>query len=76
MIQIKVEDLDANENMLNTPDATYDLRKGMAGAMEHSPSDLLTKITTVSPGDKGKICGRNPFNYFSVVTRSLSNMCR
>lgn len=46
--------LDANENMLNTPDATYDLRKGMAGAMEHSPSDLLTKITTVSPGDKGK----------------------
>ena len=25
MIQIKVEDLDANENMLNTPDATYDL---------------------------------------------------
>lgn len=26
----------------------------MAGAMEHSPSDLLTKITTVSPGDKGK----------------------
>lgn len=54
MIQIKVEDLDANENMLNTPDATYDLRKGMAGAMEHSPSDLLTKITTVSPGDKGK----------------------
>ena len=22
--------------------------------MEHSPSDLLTKITTVSPGDKGK----------------------
>lgn len=30
------------------------IRKGMAGAMEHSPSDLLTKITTVSPGDKGK----------------------
>ena len=29
MIQIKVEDLDANENMLNTPDATYDLRKGI-----------------------------------------------
>lgn len=71
MIQIKVEDLDANENMLNTPDATYDLRKGMAGAMEHSPSDLLTKITTVSPGDKGKDLWEESLHLFFCGNQEL-----
>ena len=74
MIQIKVEDLDANENMLNTPDATYDLRKGMAGAMEHSPSDLLTKITTVSPGDKGKDLWEESLQLFFCGNQEL--ICR
>lgn len=35
-----------------TPEATYDLRKGMAGAREHSPEDFITKITSVSPSQK------------------------
>lgn len=54
MMQVKVEDLDANENLLNTPGATFDLTKGMDGARAHVPSDLLTKITACTPGDKGK----------------------
>ncbi len=53
MVCIAVTDLDKNENFINTPDATYDLTKGMAGAMPHNPMDLITKITNVSPGDKG-----------------------
>ena len=53
MLEITPQDLDANPYLLCTPDATYDLRLGMAGAREHSPDDFITKITTVSPSDKG-----------------------
>ena len=37
-----------------TPAATYDLRRGLAGAREHSPEDFITKITSVSPSSKGE----------------------
>lgn len=53
MLSIKVSDLDKNPNLLNTPDATYDLQKGMAGEQPHDPFDLITKITECSPGDEG-----------------------
>lgn len=54
MLEIKVRDLDADPFLLCTPQATYDLRKGMQGAREHSPDDFITKITAVSPSNKGK----------------------
>lgn len=54
MLEITPQDLDANPFLLCTPDATYDLRLGMAGAREHSPEDFITKTTTVSPSDRGK----------------------
>lgn len=54
MLEITPQDLDANPFLLCTPNATYDLRLGMAGAREHSPEDFITKTTTVSPGTKGK----------------------
>ena len=54
MLEITPQDLDANPYLLCTPDATYDLRLGMAGAREHSSEDFITKTTTVSPGDRGK----------------------
>lgn len=54
MLEITPQDLDANPYLLCTPDATYDLRLGMAGAREHSPEDFITKTTTVSPGERGK----------------------
>ena len=53
MLSIKVSDLDKNPNLLNTPYATYDLTKGIAGEQPHDPSDLITKITECSPGDEG-----------------------
>ena len=49
-----MNDLDRNESLLNTPRATYDLRKGMAGEQPHDPKDLITKITGCSPGDEGR----------------------
>lgn len=53
MLLLDVASLDKDANLLNTPGATYDLEKGMQGAKEHDPTDLITKITEVGPSDKG-----------------------
>lgn len=42
---------DANEFLLNTPSATYDLRTG--GKREHRADDLITKCTSIDPSEKG-----------------------
>lgn len=47
MLEIKPNDLDADGFLLNTPTATYDLRKGHS--IEPSYSHFITKQTTVSP---------------------------
>lgn len=49
MLAISVSDLDKDENLINTPYATFDLRKGLAGEQPHNPEDLITKITACSP---------------------------
>ena len=54
MVQLHVSDLDKNAFLLNTPDGTYDLRYGMSGVRPQDPADHITKITAVSPGEKGK----------------------
>ena len=54
MIGIDVNDLDKNEFLINTPYATYDLRKGLDGEQPHDPRDLITKITSCVPGDDEK----------------------
>lgn len=54
MLEISPRDLDADCFLLCTPKATYDIRKGIAGGREHSPSDFITKMTSVSPGSKGE----------------------
>ena len=50
MLTIKVSDLDKDPTLLNTPYATYNLEKGIAGEQPHDPFDLITKITECSPG--------------------------
>ncbi|MGI6736718.1 MAG: phage/plasmid primase, P4 family [Anaerovoracaceae bacterium] len=54
MLALDVSELDYDPELLNTPDATYDLTKGLSGSHPHDPDDLITKITACSPGDKGK----------------------
>ncbi len=54
MLEISPRDLDADCFLMCTPEATYDIRKGIAGGREHSPSDFITKMTSVSPGNKGE----------------------
>ena len=54
MVGVNVADLDKDENLLNTPYATFDLEKGLTGVRPHDPADLITKITSCSPDDKGR----------------------
>ena len=49
-ISIKVEELDKDGFLLNTPDGTIDLRTG--DMRPHVSTDYCTKLTTVSPGDE------------------------
>ena len=53
MVEIDQWQLDADEFLLNTPSATYDLRIGLSSAHEHTPADFITKQTTVDPSDEG-----------------------
>ena len=53
MVEIDQRQLDADEFLLNTPAATYDLRIGLPSAHEHTPADFITKQTTVDPSDDG-----------------------
>lgn len=53
MVEIDQRQLDADEFLLNTPSATYDLRIGLPSAHEHTPADFITKQTTVAPSDEG-----------------------
>ena len=54
MLSISASVLDKDPFLLNTPDATYDMSKGIDGRKEHDPKDLITKITEKSPGEEGK----------------------
>lgn len=53
MLAIDVSELDYDAELLNTPEQTYDLTKGMAGGHAHDPDDLITKVTNCSPGNEG-----------------------
>lgn len=46
-------DFDSKPFLLNTPDATYDLRKGLKYPQKHRATDLITQTTRVSPNTKG-----------------------
>lgn len=76
MLEISPRDLDADCFALCTPEATYDLGKGMAGAREHLPEDFITKITSVSPGQKVSNFGLIALTLSFSTIRSSSITCR
>ena len=73
MLLADVNDLDRNESLLNTPRATYDLRRGMAGEQPHDPKDLITKITGCSPGDEGRQIWEDALWLFFCGDQALIN---
>ncbi|MHA2843681.1 phage/plasmid primase, P4 family [Streptococcus agalactiae] len=54
MLTVELSELDSDDMLLNTPEATYDLRQGTKGQQAHNPEDYITKMTAVSPSDKGQ----------------------
>lgn len=71
MLEISQQLLDADEFFLNTPDATYDLRKGGAEAMAHDPLHFITKQTGVAPGTEGKELWENALDTFFQKDKDL-----
>ena len=52
MLAIDLSELDKDDMLLNTPNATYNLRNGLRDYHDHDPKGYITKMTTVSPSDK------------------------
>lgn len=71
MMALDVSELDYDPELLNTPDATYDLTKGISGCHSHDPDDLITKITACSPGEKGKELWIQNLNLFFCGDQEL-----
>ena len=62
MVELDQNELDKDENYLNCPDGTYDMKLGMLGRHDHDSDDLITKITAASPGDEGSDLWRETLN--------------
>ena len=71
MLAIAVADLDRDPFIINTPEATIDMTKGMAGKRAHDPADYITKITACSPSDVGKKIWEEALNTFFVGDKEL-----
>ena len=71
MLAIDVSELDYDPELLNTPGGTYDLTKGLDGAHAHDPDDLITKVTAVAPGDKGRKLWEDSLSLFFCGDKEL-----
>lgn len=66
-----INDLDSNPFLLNTPEATYDLRNGKGGMSPHSAQDFITKMTNSEPGDEGMELWQKTLDLFFQGDREL-----
>lgn len=73
MLEIEQGILDADEFLLNTPSATYDLRKGMDFKMDHDASHFITKETALDPNDVGANKWEDALNTFFLGDEDLIN---
>lgn len=71
MVEIDQRQLDADEFLLNTPSATYDLRIGLPSAHEHTPADFITRQTTVDPSDEGMDIWQDALETFFCADNEL-----
>lgn len=71
MLEVQPSDLDRNEFLLNTPNATYYLPDGLSGMKAHDAADLITKHTLVSPGDEGKQLWEEALDLFFCGDKEL-----
>lgn len=66
-----ITDFDSQEFLLNTPDATYDLRTGVNGGKAHEANDFITKMAAVSPGSENADLWLDAVNSFFCGDQEL-----
>ena len=71
LLNHSINEMDQNPYLLNTPEGTLDLSKGMDGKRDHKASDLITKICSCEPGDKGEDLWRDSLNIFFLGDEAL-----
>ena len=71
VLEIEPGVLDRDWYLLCTPDATYDLRKGLDGAREHRAEDFITRMTACAPGDRGEDIWQDALNTFFCGDQAL-----
>ncbi|MDO4651033.1 MAG: phage/plasmid primase, P4 family, partial [Eubacteriales bacterium] len=71
MLAIQVSSLDKDPFLINTPEATIDMNKGMAGKRHHDPQDYITKITSCAPSEVGKKIWEDALTTFFQGDREL-----
>lgn len=71
LLSTDVSLLDSDPKLLNTPEATYDISKGIEGKRPHDPADLITKITNYSPGNDGMDIWLNALDTFFCGDKDL-----
>ena len=76
MVEIDPCELDADGFLLNTPDYTVDLRKGINGKQPHRAEDHITKCTTASPGTEGAEIWQKALDTFFCGDKSLEEYVR
>ena len=69
MLEMAPTDFDSDENLLNCPDGTWDLRTGERH--DHDPSDCVTRMTAFAPGGEGKNLWDAALNTFFRSDREL-----
>ncbi len=52
MLEMAPTDFDSDENLLNCPDGTWDLRTGQRH--DHDPGDYITRMTAFAPSEQGR----------------------
>ena len=71
LLNHSINEMDQNPYLLNTPEGTIDLVKGLDGIREHKASDLITKICNCNPGDKGEDLWKDSLNVFFMGDEAL-----
>ena len=71
MVGVKLEELNADPLLLNTPRGSVRLVDGLEGMQEHDWKDYCTKVTAVDPGDEGEALWRDALNKTFLNDREL-----
>jgi len=71
MLEVEQRSLDSDEFLLNTPEFTYDLRKGMRSPIEHNPEHFITKQTAVNPDFEGQDIWQSALDTFFLKDKDL-----